>query len=98
MTPILLARIKHPFDDMEMYLLEQIALAQDEAYKWGKRARDEYDSDTIAMHAYIEHMAALNRSRAYGNALHAYRKIKHIELQGLPPQQIAQTEELSPTE
>jgi len=93
MTPLLITRLNKPFDDLELYLLEQVSLAQEEAHKWAARAQDEYESDTLALHAYVEHMSAVSRSRAYNNVLYAYRNMKRDALIGPPSLQIGPSEE-----
>lgn len=76
MTPTLRKRLHNPFDAYEILLLEHIALAQEQAAEWARKAQSEYESDTQALHSYVEHMGALARSHTYYNALYHYRQHK----------------------
>jgi hypothetical protein len=76
MTPTLKKRLHNPFDEYEVLLLEHIALAQEQAVDWMQKAQSDYESDTQALHSYVEHMAALARSHTYYNALYHYREYK----------------------
>lgn len=94
MTPILAGRLNNPFDAYEVELMTLMVQAQAESAEWAARAQAELINSEVALHSYVEHMAALGRTRAYGNALYFYRKHKAIYAAGLLPQK-DQREELA---
>lgn len=62
------------FDAFELRMLTLISEAQSSAHEWAVKAQHEYDNDTDALYAYVEHMAQLSHSRAYITALWEYRQ------------------------
>lgn len=79
MPPELRRRLLNPFDDYEVKLLELVANSQALAAVYAKKAQDEANSDTVALHSYISHMEEIARTRAYNNALWVYRQMKKEE-------------------
>lgn len=98
MTPALATRLNNPFDAYEVELMTMMVQAQAESAEWAARAQSELINSEIALHSYVEHMAALARTRAYGNALYFYRKHKARYAEGLLPQQKGLTEGSSSTQ
>lgn len=76
MTENMRRQLREPFTPYELFLLDHIASAQAAAAYAAQCAQDLTASDQVALHAYVEHMAALEASRAYSTALWEYRRIK----------------------
>jgi hypothetical protein len=77
-------RLSNPFDAYELWLLQQITDANRCASEWAAKSQNEEASDVIALHAYVEHMAALARSRVYSNSLWQYRIQKRVVAGTIP--------------